>query len=143
MARSNARLIAAVLVALSAPSLSFAQGATTSTLTGTVIDAAGGVIPGATVTVKSIEMGTTYEAVSNSSGAFSVPALNPGNYAVSVVLMGFKTAQVDGVRIQPGAPTSITVTLEVGSLTETVIVESASHLINTTTPTIASTLNVD
>jgi hypothetical protein len=143
MARSNARLIAAVLVALSAPALLFAQGATTSALTGTVIDAAGGVIPGATVTVKSIEMGTTYEAVSNSSGAFSVPALNPGNYAVSVVLMGFKTAQVDGVRIQPGAPTSITVTLEVGSLTETVIVESTSHLINTTTPTIASTLNVD
>src|SRR5687767_14561973 len=130
MARWKARLIAAVLVVLYVPSLSFAQGATSSALTGTVVDAAGGVIPGATVTVKNIEMGTTYDAVSNSGGAFSIPALTPGNYVVAVALMGFKTAQVDNVRVQPGAPTSISVTLEVGSLTETVIVESASHLIN-------------
>ena len=109
-----------------------------------VTDTAGGVIPGASVVVTSNATETKFEAVSNSTGAFSVPALSAGTYSVKVSLAGFKTAVITDVRVQPGIPATVNATLEVGSLAETVTVTGASaELINTQTATVAATLNVD
>ncbi len=57
--------------------------------------------------------------------------------------MGFKTAIVDAVRLQPGIPASVKATLEVGGLEEPVVVDGGASLVNTQTPTVAATLNVD
>ncbi len=133
-------LVAVFFVAWSC-GIAFAQ--TTSTLSGTVVDSAGGVIPGATVVVTSKATSTKFNAVTDGTGAFSVPSLNPGVYAVSVSLVGFKTALIDDIRLQPGIPESVKGVLEVGTLEETVIVEASSGLVNTQTPTVAATLNVD
>ena len=54
----------------------YAQGGSTSTISGAVTDTAKGVIPGATVVVTSSATGTKYEATTNSAGTFSVPALS-------------------------------------------------------------------
>jgi Carboxypeptidase regulatory-like domain len=69
-------------------------GSTKTALAGTVVDSAGGVIPGAAVVVKSLDTGVSFTTVTNADGAFSVPALDPGAYSVTVSLSGFKTAVV-------------------------------------------------
>jgi hypothetical protein len=130
---------AAVLAALLA-SPAVAQG--TSSITGTVTDSTGGVIPGATVTVTG-ETGVPFTAVTNSQGVFTVPALSAGTYRVSVALQGFKTAVFDKVQVVVGTPANLTVKLELGQLTEQVKVSSSTELINTQTATVTTTLNAD
>jgi hypothetical protein len=133
-------LLAAALVVTSS-SLAFAQA--TTTLSGVVKDSAGGVIPGATVVVKDNATGATFEALTGATGVYSVPALQAGTYTVTASLSGFKTAQVNNVRVALETPATVNMTLEVGDLTETVNVTSSSELVNTQTATVAATLNAD
>jgi hypothetical protein len=121
-----------------------AHAQATSSIAGVVKDSAGGVIPGANVVVASNATGTKFEAVTSTDGGYNVPALTAGTYTVTVSLAGFKTAEITDVRVQPGIPTTVNATLEVGTLAETITVTGASAaLINTQTPAVAATLNVD
>jgi len=129
----------AALLFWSAPS--FAQS--TASISGTVKDAGGGVIPGAAVVVKNEATGNSQETVSDKDGAYQVTALGAGTYTVTASLSGFKTAVQRNVSVAPGQPVNIPLTLEVGSLSETVTVTSSSELINTQTATVAATLNSD
>lgn len=70
-------VLTAVIGAISAAPAR-AQGSATSSITGVVVDVSGGVIPGATITVKSERTGAEFSAVSNSQGAFTVPAVSVG-----------------------------------------------------------------
>jgi hypothetical protein len=135
-------MLAVALICL-ASSLAFAQGSTTSSISGTVVDTGGGVIPGATVAVKNNATGTVTNAVTGAAGTFNIPALEPGTYTVTVSLSGFKTAIVNTVQLTIGSPQTVKATLEVGSLAETVEVKGGATLVNTQTPTISSTLNSD
>ena len=121
-----------------------AQGGATSSITGVVKDDGGGVLPGATVVVVSNATGSKFEAVTNNSGAYGVPALAAGVYTVTVTLPGFKTSRISDVRVQLGIPTTLNATLGVGELAETITVSGASaELINTLTPAVTATLNVE
>ncbi len=134
-------LASAVLMLLTAAAAPvFAQGGATSSISGTVVDSGGGVIPGATVVVKNNASGTTFNAVTNSAGTFSVPALDAGTYTVTVSLSGFKTAVIKDVQLAIGTPGSVKAVLEVGGIEQTVEVVATTQLINTQTPTISSTL---
>jgi hypothetical protein len=116
----------------------------TSSIAGVVKDSAGGVVPGATVVVTNPDTGAKFDAITNSTGTFNVPALQTGRYTVTVSLQGFKTTVLSDVRVQAGVPANVTATLEVGGLQETVNVKSeATELINTRTATVTSTLNAD
>jgi carboxypeptidase family protein/TonB-dependent receptor-like protein len=128
---------------LAAASTSYGQGSTTNTLSGIVVDAGGGVVPGADVTVKHKGTGFTQSAVSNSEGAFSFPGLNTGTYEVTVKLTGFKTVVIPDVVLTAGAPAAIRATLEVGGLEEQVVVSSSSEIVQTQSTTIASTINTN
>jgi len=122
---------------LAAPA--FAQGGgTAASLTGSVVDRDGGVIPGATIEVKNNATGTIERVVTNTSGAFSVPALSPGTYTVTVSLEGFKAYVLSDVRVVAAAPTTVKVTLEIGSLAETVVVAAAAELVQTQSTTVQS-----
>ena len=135
-------LMAAVLVAAAA-SAALAQG-TSSSISGVVIDSAGGAIPGASVIVTSDATGAKFETVTSGEGAFTVPSLPVGTYKVTVSLEGFKTAVVTDVRVQLGVPTNVKATLEVGALRETVTVTgAAAELINTQTATVTATMNME
>jgi hypothetical protein len=131
----------ALLVGLANPVAGYAQS--TASISGVVKDSAGGVVPGVTVTVKNDTTGTSQEAVSDADGAYQVAALGAGAYTVTASLSGFKTAVQKGVQVAPGQPITVTLTLEVGQLEETVVVSSSSELINTQTATVAATLNAD
>jgi hypothetical protein len=128
-------------LALAVHSAAVSAQTTTSAISGTVVDSAGGAIPGAAVIVSN-ESGASFETVTNGEGVFNVPALAAGSYKVSVSLAGFKTAVLD-VRVLPGTPAAVKAVLEVGAITETVNVASSSELVNTQTPVVASTLNSD
>lgn len=62
------------------PTLARAQGSATSSITGVVVDAEGGFVPGATIKIKSDSTGLEFSAVSGANGAFTVPAVNVGVY---------------------------------------------------------------
>src|SRR5262245_57652535 len=91
--------------------LARAQDGTRPSPNGAVVDAGGGVIPGAPVVVKNALNGTTTSAVTNTQGTFNIPALEPGNYSVTVSLSGFKTAVIPNVPVSLGNPASIKATL--------------------------------
>ena len=121
--------------------MAFAQGG--QSLSGLVMDDAGGVIPGASVAVRNNATGESFEAVTNEAGAFSVPAIAVGTYSVTITLQGFKTAVVNDVRVVTATPASLRATLEVGSLAETVEVRAGSELIQTQSTTVTSTIGVE
>jgi len=118
-----------------------AQGSFFSTLSGTVVDSSGAVIPGASVKVLNNGTGVEVEAVSGADGGFTVPSLAGGNYSVTVTLMGFKTAVLKSVTVNAGIPAQVKVTLEVGVLSEnvTVVGESAT-VVHSQSPAISTNL---
>jgi hypothetical protein len=133
-------LVAAMLVGLTA-SVAQAQGSFFSTLSGTVVDTSGAVIPGADVKIQNNGTGAEYNAVTASDGGFSVPSLPGGTYTVTVSLMGFKTAVLNSVTLNASVPATVKVTLSVGTLAEnvTVVGESAT-VVQTQSPAIATNL---
>jgi hypothetical protein len=136
-------LLAVCLVALAGTPASAQGGRTTTSLSGTVTDASGGVIPGATVAVKNNATATEFHATTNESGLFTVPSVDPGSYTVTVTLMGFKTAVLNDVRINAGSPASVKVALEVGGLEETVVVQGGSEIIQTQSPAVTSVIDTN
>src|SRR5262247_1413428 len=114
--RAMARAAIAAALMGFASITALAQGGVTSTLSGTVSDSSGAVIPGASVIVKRADTGVTTEAVTNTDGQFTIPQLAAGKYTVTVTLSGFKTATVNDVELNAGVPAGIKVKLEVGGI---------------------------
>ena len=119
----------------------FAQGGATSSIVGVVVDNTDAVVPGATIVVKSDTTGAVSQAVSGENGQFTVPALNPGTYTVTITLSGFKTAVLKDVIVTAGGPANVRPKLEIGGLEENVVVEAASAVVQTTTSAVSTTLN--
>ena len=120
-------LLACVLAALPARAQE-----TRGNINGVVQDQ-GGVVPGATVRITNINTSQTQHLVTNATGYFEAPLLNPGNYEVSVELQGFKTLTQTGIALAVGQTLSLSLTLEVGQITEEITVTAESPLIDTTT----------
>src|SRR5450830_1553161 len=100
--------------------LSGAYAQSTASISGVVKDSSGGVMPGVSVVVKNDTTGAAQDAVTDADGRYTASALGAGSYTITASLSGFKTAVAKGVRVAPGQPVSIPLTLEVGSLSETV-----------------------
>src|ERR1051325_3499361 len=133
-------LVAAALVFALTPR-AFAQGSFFTSLSGTVADTSGAVIPGANVEVKNTGTGETKNAVSGSDGGVNVASLPGGTYSVTVSLMGFKTAVLSNVVLNASIPANVKVTLQVGALEENVTVVGDSALVvQTSSPAIATNL---
>ena len=144
--QSTARLVLTALFCLAmdsvAPETASAQGGgATTSLSGTVTDTSGAIIPGANVVVKNVGTSIQFDVVTNESGYFSVPALDPGAYTVTVTLMGFKTAVLNDVRVNASTPATVKVALAVGGLEETVVVTGGTEIIQTTSAAVTSTID--
>jgi len=68
-------------------------------VTGTVADSTGGMLPGVTVTVKNVQTGVEQNVVTDGEGRFQVLYLNPGNYTVTAELSGFKKTLRENTRV--------------------------------------------
>src|SRR5437588_2204079 len=113
------RLFALFCLIATASMLTFGQG-NTSTLTGTVVDANGAVVVGATVNVTSQASGALFTATTNDTGVFAIPALDNGLYTIKVTATGFKTAEVKDFKVTVGVPSSVNIALQVGGGGETI-----------------------
>src|SRR5206468_2164627 len=103
----------------------YAQNVTTSSLTGIVKDAQGGVLPGASVTAVHEPTGTSYETVTEGDGTFHILNVRVGGpYNVTVNLQGFKPFMQTGVVAKLGEATNIPVQLQLQTLSETIEVRA-------------------
>ena len=131
--KQSVRALLVMLMLVGVTSLAFAQGAgnVRSSIGGTVTDTSGGVIPGATVTIKNTDTSVKTELVTTSAGTFFAPAMEPGNYEITVSLSGFKTSVTKDVKIVPSIPYNAVIKIEVGSVSETVNVSGAVEAVQT------------
>jgi hypothetical protein len=111
------------------------------TITGTVVDASKALVPGATVTVENVAMGTTATAVTNEEGYFQAPYLIPGPYRITVELAGFKKLVREGIQVSVGDRLRIELPLEVGGAEEAVTVTAESPLLETTNASIGQVID--
>ncbi len=122
-------LALAFVCALAAPRAAAGQ-VLYGSVVGSVHDPSGAAIPGATVTITHLETKAAREGISDETGAYRFPALQTGTYTVTVTLSGFKTFSRD-VPVTINSITRVDATLEVGALSETVLVEAASPVLQT------------
>jgi hypothetical protein len=104
---------------------------TTGNVTGTVKDAQGGVVPGATVTLISEARGTKLAPVAtNETGSYVIPNVTADTYTVEITMDGFKTVRRQGIKVSGGDRVAVpALTLEVGGATETVNVTAEAALV--------------
>lgn len=134
-------LVCALVAGVAHPSL--AQNITTGTLTGVVVDAQKGVLPGATVTAVHVPTGTTYEAVTQADGRFTMLAVRVGGpYTVKATMSGFKIEEQSNITVALGESRDVGFTLQIASVSETVNVVAAAQVIDTTRPGTASNVPV-
>jgi Carboxypeptidase regulatory-like domain/TonB dependent receptor len=100
-------------------------------IVGVVKDAQGATVPGATVTIVNKETNLTRETVTNAEGAYSVINVLPGPYDVKISLAGFREGIRSDVPVTIGQIARIDMTLEVGTVSETVTVASEAQLLQT------------
>src|SRR5215472_8674646 len=105
------------VVALIAATVAFAQQ-DRGTISGTVLDATGAVVPNARVTVTNPDTNTAFSTTTAESGQYTVPNLSPGTYNLRVEKAGFKVAVTTGMAIDAGANVRGDVSLEVGTATQ-------------------------
>ncbi len=130
----------AVLAVLALPATVFGQ----ASITGTVRDSSGGVLPGVTVEASSpalIEKVRT--AVTDGSGQYRVVDLRPGTYAVRFTLPGFKTAERAGIELSGTFTAQVNAQLEVGAVEETVTVSGEPPIVDLQSASKEATLTHD
>jgi hypothetical protein len=141
VSRIRAQIVVAVMALIVwVPSPLLAQGSPTGTLTGTVSDASGGVLPGVTVVARNLQIGLSQQTVSSSTGDWRLPGLPLGTYELTFELSGFKKLVRSGITVDAASTRSVAVSLEVGGLTETIKVSADAALLTTTTATTSRSL---
>jgi len=113
----------------------------TASITGSVTDASGAVIPAITVTVTNVETGISRDAVTSSTGDYQVPLLRPGPYRVSVQAAGFKTYEQSGIRLEVNQRARVDFVLQVGNAVERVEVTAELPAINTENATVGKVID--
>ncbi len=112
---------------------------TDATLSGTVIDSNGAVVPGAVVTIVKPNTGFTREATTNESGIYTFVAIAPGTYTVTVRRDGFDPAEIKDVVLNVNDRRSLQTQLRVGQVGGTVVVNEGASLINES-PTVSTVI---
>ena len=134
------RLVAAAFLFTLVTMSSLAQVVTAS-LDGTVQDPTGAAVPEASVKVTNTSTGITTSATTGNDGRFVMPSLQPGGpYRITITANGFKTDQRSGIKLDVNQSASISVTLQIGSATETVQVTSQAPLLESTTAEMGSVI---
>ncbi|HTM13181.1 MAG TPA: carboxypeptidase regulatory-like domain-containing protein, partial [Bryobacteraceae bacterium] len=104
---------------------------TTATFSGTVTDPTGAAVPDATVTMTQDETGIVNTKVTGRDGDFQFDFLRVGTYTINIEAKGFKRYAAKGIDLSAGQSVRQTYPLQVGDVTESVIVEASAPLVNT------------
>ncbi len=120
----------AVLCLLLLLSAAFAQS-DRGTITGTVSDAGGAMVPNAQIEAKNTQTGAVYKAASSTTGNYVLAQLPAGSYQLIATVQGFKQYVRTGITVQVAQTIRINIPLEVGNITETVTVSADAPLLQT------------
>jgi Carboxypeptidase regulatory-like domain/TonB-dependent Receptor Plug Domain/TonB dependent receptor len=112
-----------------------------ASVTGTVTDPSGGVMPGAVVTAHNQETGLSRSATTADNGQYRVPALPPGSYLVTAELSGFTTEQVEDLVLVIDQTATINFSMKPAAVAETITVASDAALIDTTASTVSTSVS--
>jgi len=138
-------LYTALLVVLSflplALSVAHAQSATAGAIAGTVSDASGAALPGATVKVTNSATGDERTVKTGKSGEFRIPELQPGVYGATITMDGFQTTQQDIITVTVGSVSTINPKLTVGSVSDKVEVTGEMPDVHTAGAEISTTID--
>jgi Carboxypeptidase regulatory-like domain/TonB-dependent Receptor Plug Domain len=115
------RLLAWLLLLVS----TFALAQDTATLTGTIRDKSGAVVPNADIVITNTATGTTRAVKSNTSGEYVAAALAPGQYNITITVKGFRRYQAEGVTLRVAQNARIDVAMQVGDVREEVTVQGS------------------
>jgi len=126
----TATVLCALVLFLLVCSPAFSQ--TTATISGAVTDVTGAVLPGVEITVTNTATGQSRSAISNESGRYAVPALNPGSYKASASLVGFEVVERSGITLTVGNETVINFSLTPGQQSEKIEVRADASVVQTT-----------
>ena len=119
-----------VLLSVIGVANAFAQSSM-GTVVGTVTDSSGAVIPGASVTLTSLDTAIAATRVSGDRGHFTFINVRPGSYEITVELTGFSTAKVPSFAVGVNETVARNVSLQVGAASETITVTAQSELLQT------------
>src|SRR6266404_5855542 len=139
MGNKNAVWLVGIMVLLFGSSLS-AQ-TTTGTISGTVKDSTGAVLPGAKVELRNQDTGISRAIQSDAAGRYSAASLSLGNYRVTATANGFQTEVRSGIALTVGREAVVDLTMAVGSVTERVEVVGEAPSIETTNATVSGLVN--
>jgi outer membrane receptor protein involved in Fe transport len=122
------------------PGLAHAQGVTTGSITGVVLDAQKQAVPGASVVALHEPSGTRYEATTRADGHFSLPGMRVGGpYSVTATLTGFQPQSVKDVTVSLGVASDVQLTLSQAAITEEVTVTAQTSEVFSSARTGAAT----
>lgn len=101
-------------------------GQNSGSITGTVRDSSGGIVPDATVDITNVDKGVSFQAKTNTSGDYLVAGLLPGKYNVSISQPGFEKFEAQGVVLEVAQKARVDATLKLGATTSQVTVEGTN-----------------
>ncbi len=134
------RLLSTWIFILAATVFSFGQ-ATTADILGTVEDAGGRVVPGATVTATNAGTNQSRTATTNDSGNFAITNLQPGRYTVTVEAATFSKAVVKDIELNVGANRTVQIELKAGQISEVVEITADDALIEVSKSDIGTSIS--
>jgi hypothetical protein len=107
------------------------QNTTSCSITGTITDATGAVVPAVQVAITNQATGLSKTETSNGAGFYDAESLAPGDYSVATTKAGFKTEQIKNIHLEPGQRRGLNVKLAIGSETVSVSVEADAEVVQT------------
>ncbi|MPZ19872.1 MAG: hypothetical protein GEV06_18450 [Luteitalea sp.] len=129
--RARRLSLGVVLLATTRPAAPLDAQVLYGTIVGTVTDSSRAAVPGATVTATNTETNLVLTSVTNERGNFTIANALAGPYDLQVELQGFREFIQTGVPVTAGTVSRVDVTLEIGTLAETVTVASSAALLQT------------
>lgn len=135
--RRSAFLLA--VLALILTTTSYAQR-DMGTITGTITDTQGGVVPNAKITITEVATGLTYEVQSGTDGNYIRPALKAGTYSITAEATGFRRVEQQNIVLIAGDRVGVNLVLTVGDVTQAIEVSAAAPLLQTESTTLGADL---
>jgi hypothetical protein len=129
--RFNIRAVLMVMVCLLVTATSILAQSDTSSISGTVSDTSGALVPNAQITVHNNATLADRAIASNENGAFTLTNLAPGDYSVRVTKTGFQTTTLSDVHLDPSIGRKIDIEMKVGDTSVTVTVEAVANTVQT------------
>ncbi len=136
------RLVWCAVAGLLVASLAATAQTNAGSITGSVLDQQSSLVAGAKITAMNLATNASQVAVSSSAGVYNLPALEPGNYRLTVEQTGFKKLVREPVLVESSAPTQVDLNLEVGSTATEVTVTEQAPIIQEADPTIQYNIDI-